>query len=88
MSKLPVNIDYIKLSQYVKVVECYMKKITEELDKAVIDQKKEWFCEEAECFRYFNKLESEECCVCKRNKEKLKIDGEDRFMSHIQKYGY
>ena len=41
MSKLKVEIDYIKISQYVKMIEYYQKKIGIELDRAVLDQQEE-----------------------------------------------
>ena len=41
MSKLPVTIDYIKLAQWVKVLEKYTKRIKDELDRAVEEQKNE-----------------------------------------------
>jgi len=35
MSKIPVVIDYIKMAQYKKCIEYYLKKIQEELDRGV-----------------------------------------------------
>lgn len=39
MSQLRVDIDYIKLAQYVANIEMYIRKIKNELDRAVVDKK-------------------------------------------------
>jgi hypothetical protein len=38
MSKIPVVIDYIKMAQYKKCIEYYLKKIQEELDRGVVQK--------------------------------------------------
>ena len=38
MSNLNVNIDYVKVAQWMKVVQFYLNKITAELDNAVINK--------------------------------------------------
>lgn len=42
MSKLPVTIDYIKLAQYKKCIDYYLRRIQEELDKAVVEREVEY----------------------------------------------
>ena len=39
MSKLNVEIDYVRVAQFVKVVESYLEKIKNELDLAVVNSK-------------------------------------------------
>lgn len=39
MSKLIVEIDYVKLAQYKKMIEYYLKRMEDLLDKAVEEQK-------------------------------------------------
>ena len=39
MSQLRVDIDYIKLAQYVAVIDKYLRQIKNELDRAVIEKK-------------------------------------------------
>ncbi len=39
MSQLKVDIDYIKLAQYVANIEMYIRKIKNELDRAVVEKK-------------------------------------------------
>ena len=39
MSKLKVEIDYIKIGQYVANIDMYLRQIKAELDRAVIEQK-------------------------------------------------
>ena len=37
MSNLKVEIDYVKIAQWMKVVQFYLNKITAELDRAVVE---------------------------------------------------
>jgi hypothetical protein len=39
MSQLRVDIDYIKLAQYVAVIDKYLRQIKNELDRAVVERK-------------------------------------------------
>jgi len=39
MSKLKVEIDYVKIAQYHKCIQYYLKRIEDELDMAVIERR-------------------------------------------------
>lgn len=39
MSKLIVNIDYVKIAQWMKMIDYYKKRIEKELDRAVEERK-------------------------------------------------
>ena len=39
MSKISVEIDYIKMAQYKKCIEYYLDKISKELDRAIKEKK-------------------------------------------------
>ena len=41
MSKIPVVIDYVKMAQYQKCIEYYLKKIQEELDSGITQKEDE-----------------------------------------------
>ena len=39
MSRLNVEVDYIKIVQYKKMIDYYLKRIEEEMDRAVVERK-------------------------------------------------
>lgn len=51
MSRLIVNVDYIKVAQYVKTIKQYVDKIEHELEGAVMDrrEKRQLYCSNFNC---------------------------------------
>lgn len=84
MSKLLVQIDYIKIAQWLKIIKHCENKIMDELDKAAKNVRS---CQKHDCYVLMTGEDLGLCKNCVQN-EASNEPNDDNYKTCLQKWGY